>query len=135
MIIIACIDENGGMMFNHRRQSQDKVLRNNILEMARNNLLWMNPYTYNQFLELNSKNIVVDNNFLDKASFDDYCFVENENISNYINEINKIVLYKWNRKYPADFYLDLDIKNWKLIEIEEFEGNSHQKITKEIYIQ
>ena len=27
MIVIACLDDNGGMMFNHRRQSQDRVLR------------------------------------------------------------------------------------------------------------
>ncbi len=24
MIVIACLDDNGGMMFNHRRQSQDQ---------------------------------------------------------------------------------------------------------------
>ena len=27
MILIVCIDDNKGMMFNHRRQSQDGVLR------------------------------------------------------------------------------------------------------------
>ena len=26
MIVIACLDDNGGMMFNHRRQSQDRML-------------------------------------------------------------------------------------------------------------
>ena len=34
MILIVCIDDNKGMMFNHRRQSQDGVLRRHILDMV-----------------------------------------------------------------------------------------------------
>lgn len=34
MIVIACLDDNGGMMFNHRRQSQDSVLRAHIAELV-----------------------------------------------------------------------------------------------------
>ena len=34
MIVIACLDDNGGMMFNHRRQSQDRVLRAHIAALV-----------------------------------------------------------------------------------------------------
>ncbi len=34
MILIVCVDDNKGMMFNHRRQSQDRVLRRHILDMS-----------------------------------------------------------------------------------------------------
>ena len=34
MIIIAAVDDRNGMMFNHRRQSQDKVLREKILSLT-----------------------------------------------------------------------------------------------------
>ena len=45
MILIVCIDDNKGMMFNHRRQSQDRVLRRHILDMVGNGKLWMNEYS------------------------------------------------------------------------------------------
>ena len=58
-----------------------------------------------------------------------------DSINNYIEKIDNIIIYKWNRIYPSDLYFDIDIKNgqWKLIETEEFQGSSHEKITKEIY--
>ena len=34
MIIMVCVDDNNGMMFNKRRQSQDRVLRQRMLELA-----------------------------------------------------------------------------------------------------
>ena len=34
MIIILCLDNNNGMMFNDRRQSQDRGLREYIAEMT-----------------------------------------------------------------------------------------------------
>ena len=42
MIVIACLDDNGGMMFNHRRQSQDRVLRAHIAALVGDARLWMN---------------------------------------------------------------------------------------------
>ena len=44
MIVIACLDDNGGMMFNHRRQSQDRVLRAHIAALVGDARLWMNHY-------------------------------------------------------------------------------------------
>ena len=49
MIIIASVDDNMGMMFNHRRQSQDRVLREHILEATKDGKLWMNHYSAKQF--------------------------------------------------------------------------------------
>ena len=41
MIIMVCVDDNNGMMFNKRRQSQDRVLRQRMLELAGEKKLWM----------------------------------------------------------------------------------------------
>ena len=41
MKIIVCVDNQNGMMFNHRRQSQDRVLRKRILELTGGEKLWM----------------------------------------------------------------------------------------------
>ena len=40
MIIMVCVDDNNGMMFNKRRQSQDRVLRQRMLELAGEKKLW-----------------------------------------------------------------------------------------------
>ena len=34
MILIVCVDNKNGMLFNRRRQSQDRMLRTRILEMT-----------------------------------------------------------------------------------------------------
>ena len=52
MIIISCVDDDMGMMFNHRRQSQDRVLRERVLEATKGKKLWMNHYSAKQFSEI-----------------------------------------------------------------------------------
>ena len=49
MILIVCVDDNMGMAFNHRRQSQDRLLRRRLLERVGASKLWMSPYTARQF--------------------------------------------------------------------------------------
>ena len=44
-----------------------------------------------------------------------------------------IILYHWNRHYPSDLKFDLTMDGYKLNETVEFEGSSHEKITKEVY--
>ena len=41
MIVIACLDDNGGMMFNHRRQSQDRMLRAHIAALVGDAMSWI----------------------------------------------------------------------------------------------
>jgi len=80
MKIIVCVDNQNGMMFNHRRQSQDRVLRKRILELTGGKKLWMNAYSQKQFLQGNmpkeqeqsgqlgqSGQIQADETFLEKA--------------------------------------------------------------------
>ena len=49
------------------------------------------------------------------------------------NIIEKLILFKWNRVYPKDFIFDIDISDWNLLETTDFPGNSHSKITMEVY--
>lgn len=132
MIVIVCVDDNNGMMFNQRRQSKDHILQKEILHMIGTSKLWMNQYSKKQFTD-DSEQIFVDEDFLSKADSHDYCFVENVELSNYVDQIEKIILFKWNRIYPADTYFSIDLSQWVLDESVDFEGYSHEKITKEIY--
>lgn len=141
MILIACIDDNKGMMFNHRRQSQDRVLRQHILSMVGDGRLWMNEYSGKMFAKdsdgFPEERICVDEDFLNKASAGEYCFVEKDSwvVDLFLDTANieSVVLYKWNRVYPADQYFTMDLSGWKLVETIEFPGSSHEKITEERY--
>ncbi|MCG4528677.1 hypothetical protein L0P79_16660, partial [Intestinimonas massiliensis] len=45
MIVIVCLDDKGGMMFNHRRQSRDKSLCVQILRLTKHSILHMSHYS------------------------------------------------------------------------------------------
>ena len=131
MIVIVCVDDNKGMMFNHRRQSQDRKLREHILNMVSSSMLWMNSYSKKQFLD--DRRVVVDEAFLEKATENEYCFIEDIDVAPYTDKVEKIILFKWNRNYPADTFFSMNLSGWTLVESEDFAGDSHDKITKEIY--
>lgn len=134
MTVFITLDDKNGMLFNNRRQSKDKFLRNDMLNTCGEKRLWMNEYTSEQFEPL-SNNIIIDEMFLEKAEENDYCFAENCSFAEYIEKVKKIVIYKWNRVYPADMYFEPSIlEGWKQLSITEFEGNSHEKITKEEWV-
>lgn len=135
MKVIVCLDVSNGMLFNMRRQSQDKVLRQDILNNLNGSRLLMNEYSFKQFKEESQDAIIIEEKFLSIADKDDFCFVENVPLSQYEQKISTLIIYHWNRKYPADLYFDLELQNWDLISTEDFTGNSHEKITKEIYIR
>ena len=133
MIAIVCVDDNMGMMFNHRRQSQDRILRERILQIFAGRHLWMNHYSAKQFG--NDAQINTDEAFLYESAPDDVCFVEDTPLASYEQWIDKIVLYKWNRTYPADVHFDIPLAEhgWHLVSTEDFVGSSHEKITEEVY--
>lgn len=136
MIIYAAVDDHMGMTFNHRRQSQDKMVREMILNETKTGRLWLNLYTKKQFDDPAAEQIIVDENFLEKAAEEDYCFVENCSLKQYEDKITKIILIRWGRSYPADTYFDIDLTDgrWKLLTSTEFEGNSHKNITREEWV-
>lgn len=135
MNIIVCLDDKSGMMFNKRRQSQDKVLRADIKDLVKTENLYMNNYSYKLYKDIDNGNIKVFEDFLDQCNETDFCLVEDKSLCDYINKINTIAVYNWNRTYPADFHLDIDLNgdSWELINESDFVGSSHEKITKKIY--
>lgn len=135
MIAIVCVDDKNGMMFNHRRQSQDRVLREHVLQEAKDAAIWMNAYSAKQFADVNPSRLKVCEDFLEQAGNGEICFVEDRDLRPYLDRTEGIILYQWNRVYPADFRFEVDLSSWKLEETEDFSGSSHEKITRERYIR
>ena len=134
MIVILCLDDKNGMMFNNRRQSKDKVVIQDILKLINGKKLFINSYSENLFQNSES-NLIIDNNFLNNATKEDYCFVEDNSLQGFSKKIEKILVYRWNRMYPSDLKLEIPIQNWNLADSFELTGNSHDKITREVYIK
>lgn len=133
MILITVVSDRNGMMFNHRRLSRDRILNEKILSITQNGKLWMSSYSAKIFQGMDgAERIITDDDFLQKARDGDYCFTEN--VLPDIKEIEKIILFCWNRNYPADVYFNIDLSSWKLVKTEDFSGNSHDKITMGKYI-
>lgn len=133
MIIAVCIDGRGGMLFNRRRQSQDRAQREDLLQFCGGRRLWIAPYSAPLFGE--RAGIEVDEALLTKAAEGEVCFVENQPIAPAAERIEAMVLYDWDRAYPADVHLDFDpaAAGFTLKEERTFPGTSHEKIIRKIY--
>ena len=130
MKLIVCTDDKNGMAFNHRRQSRDRVLAERIMELTENAKLYIAPYSQTLF---RADRVVVSPDYLTCAGQNDFCFAELENLNGYEDNVRELILFRWNRVYPADLYFPFHMENWSLIAREEFRGSSHEKITMEVY--
>lgn len=132
MKVIVCLDKNGGMLFNRRRQSRDRYLIDDLERHLQGAPLRMAPYSQSLFLQ-NKISCVVSEDPLADAGAEDYCFIEDRALSPYQDSITEVILYHWNRHYPADLVFDLDMSAFKRISTADFPGFSHEKITKEVW--
>lgn len=129
MQVIITVENRNGMLFNHRRVSRDQKVSERILAYCKEKRLWMNAYSAKLFE--NNPQICVSETFLEQK--DAICFVEDQDVTPYLPEIDTIILFHWNRDYPADFFFTVDLSEWNRIHQEEFAGKSHEKITMEVY--
>ena len=132
MTAIVCVDDRGGMLFNRRRQSQDRLLQEDLLREAGGRPLWMNGYSLGQFSSP-PPNIRCAEDFWEQAGPGELCFAEDRDPGAWADRVEAAVVYRWNRRYPADLYCTLPLEGWTLERREEFAGSSHEKITKEVY--
>ncbi len=131
MLWFACIDDNKGMMFGSRRQSKDRVLRAHMLAACEGRTLWMSTYSAAQFED--GAAVRADDRYAEKMQEGDACFIENGDFPAALPQT--LILYHWNRRYPADTYFPFDPLDvgYRLISTEEFVGSSHDNITVERY--
>lgn len=134
MKVIVCLDDRGGMMFNRRRQSRDRMLIENLVSSLGGERLCISPYSAPLFegCQISPR---VSERFLTDAEAEDVCFVEDRSLQSCKERIDSMVIYRWNRHYPADLFCDLDPlgEGFRLTERVEFAGSSHETITKETY--
>lgn len=131
MHVIICVDNQNGIAFNKRRQSRDGKLCEKVLEMSAGRTLRIAPYSEPLFNGLGK--FVVSETPLNEAETGEFCFVEKQQLAENEDQIEHLIICRWNRDYPADMYLDIDLTKWTLITTEEIVGKSHEKITLEVW--
>lgn len=127
MTLILCVDDRGGLMFNHRRQSQDRLVRGDMLRLCGGRPLAVSPYTARQFEPGDAIAVT------EEPGEEDTFFLEDLPPQPFLERAEKLVLYHWNRAYPGDVRIVLPPQSWRLEEQTEFPGYSHEKITREVY--
>lgn len=133
MKVIVCLDDKNGMMFNRRRQSRDRAVCARIAALTAGRVLRMAPCSAGLFGE-ELPDVRVGDDFLEASGPGEFCFVENAPLAPWAERIETLIVFRWNRVYPADVRLDLALDGaWHLARTEEFPGHSHEKITMEVY--
>ena len=127
MTLILCVDDRGVLMFNRRRQSQDRLVRADMLRRCGGQPLSVSPYTARQFAQEDHLKVTGE------PGEADCFFLEDLPPQPFLERADKLILYHWNRVYPGDVRIALPPPGWKLEEQAEVPGHSHDKITREVY--
>ena len=136
MKIIYVLDKNNGVLFNHRRQSKDTSLIENIVSKVKqeNGTLYVSDYSRELFegTDVSIQSLAEFNLSVSKEN--DFVFVENEDIQldDFKGEVD-YYFYKWPSVYPSHKKLELPLNDVEVVQKEQFKGNSHNEIYLEIW--
>ncbi len=131
MTVCFCIDDNNAIAFNSRRQSKDRAQIETLCKRAEGKRIIIGEKSRGLFF--NAANAFVDS--FDNAGTEDFCFIEHIDPSPYIKKADRVIIYRWNRRYPFDVKLGThpSESGFSLKESADFCGSSHEKITEEIW--
>jgi len=135
MTIYVCLDDRNGMQFNHRRQSRDAALLEDI-RASIGEVLTIDPFS-EKLIEKAEIPYTLAPEDLAQLPEDAHFFAEDRTAQALLPLARKLVIYRWNRHYPADLTWDTDPleAGFTLAGQLEFPGSSHETITKEVYIR
>ncbi len=132
MTAIVCIEDRGGILFLGRRLSSDREVARDVVESYDKILL--TKYSLPLF-----ESVKIDTGVcpspLSRGKRGDVCFIEDGSIKENLAKLSRLVIYKWNRRYPSDVKLGFEPREvgFELISTVDFVGYSHEKITREVY--
>ena len=134
MKLVVCLDENKGIRFFGKRQSQDELQRKNLFELIGNSKLFLTKYSYDLYKDFEFNFEIIDENT--EIVEDSVFLYEGEFLERFLPYVDEIIVYFWNRDYPFDEIFEEFLNDdWKAREIFEFKGKSHEKITRKMFLK
>ena len=132
MKIIIATGLRGEMQFNKRRVSRDEYLIDDIMKLTGGKLT-LKPYSAKLFAGYPA--VKISDSPLSALACDEWCFVEDADVEKLISCAQTLVIYNFNRTYPSDVKFDTVPTEigFKIAEIKDFAGHSHDKITRVTY--
>ena len=124
-----CLDDRKGLLFNKRRQSRDIRVLEDMAASAGE--LLVGVYSQRLVTDAGIPCRVVTEDAVTEGHY----FAESIPSDALLARVGTLVIYRWNRQYPADTRWEAvpEELGFVLQEITEFPGKSHEKITKEVY--
>ena len=130
LTLYICLDDRNGLLFNKRRQSRDEKVLEDIRASLSAELL-IGAYSEKLVTDAGIPCRVVTEGEISEGHY----FAEALPTDALLANTGTLVIYRWNRHYPADTRWDVSPEElgFSLAETTEFPGQSHEKITKEVY--
>lgn len=141
MILVLITDTAGGISFHGKRQSRDRELTREILRLSRGRVLIVDTYSAGLFGEHAPERMRVADHPAEGAGEGDFVFLERMPEAGALREsmglAEKIYLFRWDKRYPADAWLPPGFPGpgWKKAGEKRFAGFSHEKITEEVWMR
>lgn len=129
--VAVCTDKRGCMLFGGKRVSSDRLMIKDLCDGTVGKI-YITDYSLPLFKDYADR-VVVSRSPIDEAGDGGTVFTESPYLKKYENEIDELTVYNWNRAYPYDEALDIDLGEFRLVSESEFKGHSHEKITKGLY--
>ena len=124
MTVIVWVGKNGEMLFNKRRCSRDRAVVAEILSVYGERLC-VSAYSASLFEGCRVISALPEVG-------DGVLFLEDFPLSPALAQANELIVYRFDRVYPADIKLEIP-QDFTLMESTEFVGFAHEKITREVY--
>lgn len=130
-----CLEDRGGMAFNKRRLSKDSKVIEDIVRTIEDKTLLIEDYSKSLFDDkaIKLKSVSSFEKSMGLVKYGENVFAELWDP--YGKGFEEYVIYRWNRTYPFDLAFDHDLQadGFQLEMTYDFEGTSHEKITKEVW--
>ncbi len=129
MILLLCVDKKMGLSFGGKRQSRDKAVTDRILSLTAGKKLYVKAESAALFDDQSV--LLVTEDPAAAAGNGDFVFLERLPLPE--KGVEGVVLFHWNRLYPATEHMTLDLAAFSKVKTEEYAGTSHDRITQEYW--
>ena len=135
MTLYFCLDDRNGIGYNRRRQSRDSAVLGDIQSRLDGDLM-IDPISRRLVERAGIPWCPAPQELPEELPEGSY-FVEERQPGTWVAKAQCVVLYRWNRLYPADRWFDIDLNamGFTLAETLDFAGTSHPIITREVYVK